>query len=113
MLSEKINNCDYFLSPYIDLSVFLVINILLVTFLIAYFYKKPNKYMTDKVGLFLVLSGGGLNMWERFFSGCVKDYMVFFNLFVFNLNDVLIVTGLVLLTVGMFQPKIMKGVKDE
>jgi lipoprotein signal peptidase len=40
--------------------------------------------------------------------GCVWDYLSFFGYFYFNVFDVLVVLGLVLLTLGQIQPKILK-----
>ena len=48
-------------------------------------------------GICLVLVGTGLNMSEWLVSGCVKDYINFFWLFMFNFNDLLVTMGFVIL----------------
>ncbi len=42
----------------------------------------------------LIAIGGLLNVGERMAFGCVKDYLNFFGLFLFNLNDILVTLGL-------------------
>lgn len=44
--------------------------------------------------MFLLVAGGLLNGVERLATGCVKDYFNFFNLFHFNIADLIINTGI-------------------
>ncbi|AHB40418.1 MAG: hypothetical protein ACD_25C00153G0003 [uncultured bacterium] len=59
----------------------------------------------SRLGLVLILSGGTLNILERVFTGCVRDYIGFFGLFHFNLFDLLVTSGVFLLIYELWKTK--------
>jgi len=87
------------------LGLFLVISsILLLSF--ALFVKgifKNNIYIDT--GVSLVSLGGISNIYEWARYACVGDYFNFFDLFKFNLADLLISTGIILVIIGIWKKK--------
>lgn len=49
----------------------------------------------SSLALFFVLGGAVSNLFDRFFLGCVADWLAFFNFPIFNLADVAIFLGLI------------------
>ena len=70
----------------------------MVFFLLRVFYILRNSW--GLVGAFFVASLG--NITDRFFLGGVCDYISIFNLPVFNLNDIFILTSLCLIFLFIF-----------
>jgi lipoprotein signal peptidase len=82
-------NCDYLFSTYIpaELHLVLIFCLLLFTFLILI---KQVKSSID-FGLVSFLVGAGFfNLADRLKDGCVTDPYNFFNLFWFNIPDIII-----------------------
>ena len=52
-----------------------------------------------------MLIGGTLNIADRLLSGCIHDYLNFFGLFMFNVNDLLVSSGIIILFVRTFYDK--------
>lgn len=71
------------------------INILFILAIVAAVWRVRSKH--KKISLFLVCSGGILNSLERAITGCVNDYLQLPGLFHFNLSDVAILIGCLLL----------------
>ena len=60
----------------------------------------------SKLGLLLLSLGGYLNLLERWLNNCcVHDYLNFFGLFSFNIYDVMVDLGLVLLVYSILTNK--------
>ena len=92
MFFEKYN-CDYFLSSFLTLNQFIGLSIfILLIFLFVYFRSVERDKFSD-IGVFLIVLGGLLNLLEWFTGGCVRDYINFFNLFYFNVHDLLVSLG--------------------
>lgn len=63
---------------------------------LTYFILKNYQDLLTRAGLVLILVGGIYNLYLRIVYGCVSDNLKFFNLFVFNLADLCITIGIVL-----------------
>jgi len=50
----------------------------------------------------MIISAVGLNFFERIFFGGVADYLAFFNISLFNLSDILITIGFILVAWQIF-----------
>jgi lipoprotein signal peptidase len=64
-----------------------------------------NTFSRDKyidVAFVSIFLGGSLNLFQRLLSGCVVDYFNFFNLFVFNIQDVMITSATIYLVYRIF-----------
>lgn len=95
-------NCNYPLSRFIphDLySLFSVVAILLFAFLYLRCFKKS---VVTNGAFVLIVVGGLINTFERYFAGCVADPLSFFGLFYFNIFDLMVSLGLVILFSGQF-----------
>lgn len=68
-----------------------------------FFYKRISRF--SRVSISLIISGGMSNLIDRIILGYVTD-MIDFRIFpVFNIADISVCVGCVLLIVGMFLPK--------
>lgn len=89
-------NCNYPISGYLNLTQFVFLSLVLISaYCLLYFKSVPlvNKWVF--VGPVLTISGGLLNITERLMSGgCVRDYIGFFGLFVFNIFDLMVTFGI-------------------
>jgi lipoprotein signal peptidase len=103
-------NCSYFLSPVLRYEIFVAVTVLALLVFVVYFGRVFlsnqlvlwRKYL-GLTGVVLVLMGGILNLLARFVGGgCVHDYLNFFNLFAFNMNDLMIDFGIVLVALCYF-----------
>ncbi len=74
----------------------------LVMVLLAFFVLKTYKELFARIGLALILIGGVYNLYTRINRTCVLDNINFFNLFRFNLADLCITIGLVLVLWRVF-----------
>lgn len=97
-------NCTYLFHTYISKEAFVAISVIVLIILV----KKIGINFAEKaslIGLVLVVLGGCLNLLEWWLDGCVKDYINFFGLFTFNLNDLLITLGLILLWIQIWKKR--------
>lgn len=71
----------------------IIISLVLVSFAIRYWRKKPNisAYLT------IILAGALGNMFDRIINGFTTDYLIFFRTSAINISDILIVTGVLLI----------------
>jgi lipoprotein signal peptidase len=82
---------NYGISLGLDIPGLVVINALVLMGLLAWWFQSKNWR------LLLIIVGGGLNLWERIKWGYVYDYWkIPFTGIYNNINDWLIVTGVVL-----------------
>lgn len=54
------------------------------------------------IGFGMLVAGGAVNMLDRLRFGCVRDYFDFFGWFVFNVADIGIFLGGVMIGIGLF-----------
>jgi lipoprotein signal peptidase len=59
--------------------------------------KNRGEGKLNKAGIVLVDVGAAANVVQRLFTGCVADYFPFFNLLYFNVWDILIMSGILIL----------------
>jgi len=88
------SNYSYFLSDYINLNFYVLFSAILLVIITGYFLFIDKVKGWGRVGPALIFAGGMLNLIERAFTGCVKDYLNFFGLFYYNIFDVLVSLGL-------------------
>lgn len=68
--------------------------------LFIFFYKRTFKHLFyNHLFAATVILGGILNFIEWLKTGCVSDYIRFFNISLYNVNDLLIVIGTVFLVI--------------
>lgn len=78
--------------------------ILLLLLILYMGYNAKSKLV--RFGWFLIFFGGASNLFERFSKGCVSDYWKPFNWYpAFNVFDVMIVGGVILITIEQFRRK--------
>lgn len=73
-----------------------------------FIYLARRKFYSSRVsrlGVLLIILGGFLNIFERVYTGCVRDYINFFGLFRFNLFDLLVTSGAFLLIYELWKIK--------
>jgi lipoprotein signal peptidase len=90
-------NCRYLFSAYLNVDQFsFLIYFFLLVFVLGYFKTFERNKLSD-AGLLLFVIGGILNTFERFSTGCVRDYLNFFDLVKFNVYDIIVTVGVVIL----------------
>ncbi|MBU0535225.1 signal peptidase II [Patescibacteria group bacterium] len=87
-------NCTYPFSKFLTLEQFLFLGLLALTISLYFLFPYLLKHRLGIIAMFLLVAGGLLNGVERLATGCVKDYFNFFNLFHFNIADLIINTGI-------------------
>ena len=82
----------------------LIITLLIVVILAIYLYLKKNIVTIQKIGYLLILSGSTGNILDRLFRGAVIDfiYIPIIEFPVFNIADISICAGAVVLAVSIF-----------
>lgn len=93
---REVFNCSYFFHKY-ESAFALVIFIFFVALVFRRYGSSFRVRLMSGISFVLVLIGSLLNLRERLATGCVYDYIGFFDLLSFNLYDVLVVSGFVIL----------------
>lgn len=97
------NNCIW---------IFIFLNIVIITAIIIYTQRKKELSKLEFIGSILILSGGTGNLIDRIFRGFVVDYIDINDLFkypVFNLEDMLIVVGIVIIMINIIKLECRDG----
>lgn len=110
----KVENTGAFLSLGADMNSlprFLFLELLPLAFLVgclAYLFLKRNLDKVTTAGLCLLTGGGAGNLFDRIYHGSVTDFLhidfILFQTGVFNIADISITTGLIIL---VFKPYIL------
>lgn len=82
--------------------IFILLNIVIITVILIFTQRKKELSKLEFIGYILLLSGGTGNLIDRIFRGYVVDYIDindFINYPVFNLEDMLIVVGIVIIMI--------------
>ena len=104
MFSE-IYNCNYLFSKIISLELFVTISVL-ITIIFSYIYLKYYRgNIFGDIGFFLIILGGAFNLSSWLLKGCVKDFINFFGLFYFNIYDLMVTTGVILVSIIIWKKK--------
>jgi len=96
-------NCNFFLSGFISFDTFILISVILIAVFSYIFLKKYRGALVGDIGFTLVLVGGLMNLLEWVNKGCVRDYLNFFNLFHFNIYDIMVTVGLLLVSITIWK----------
>lgn len=89
-------NCTYPFSKILTLKQFLFLGIFALSASLYFLFPHLVKRKLGIVAMFLLVAGGLLNGVERLATSCIKDYFNFFNLFHFNIADLIIDAGILL-----------------
>lgn len=105
MTFDPIYNCIYPFYRYISPQTYsIIIGVVLAGFVKISVHKqltslKGKETLKKRFGFnlaaMLVASGAVWNLVQRFTTGCVLDYFDFFGIFVFNIADLMITSGIV------------------
>ena len=101
MFIDGTYNCFYLLSGYLEFKYLLFVCGLAFIFFIYQF----QKLLTNKLyllGIILFLGGSSYNSYFRLNGECVLDNLNFFNMFAFNVADVLVLIGLLIICVVVY-----------
>jgi len=88
-------NCGFLLTGFLQKEVFLGLSVALLVVILFLFNRKKTD-MIESVCWALIFSGGFFNTYQRFYSGCVIDYIDFY-FFKSNSSDLAISLGVLTL----------------
>ena len=91
--------CNYGIAMGIELpqSIFVGLWILIMLCVIYFWFQKISDKFINQFPYILILAGGISNTIDRFYHGCVVDYIPFLNISSFNIADVFITVGATLI----------------
>lgn len=99
-----------------QLIMIIIINIILIFLLIYYIFKNySNLTNIEKLSIAMILGGGIGNLIDRIFRGYVIDYIdinKFFKYPLFNLADIFIVIGFILIIIYLIIGIVRKQRKE-
>lgn len=90
-------NPNFAFSLRVPIILTYLIYAILLALLIIWFYKVENKSLHLKIGLALILAGAFSNIFDRVYLGYVRDFIYVFWGNIFNLADLYIVLGIILM----------------
>lgn len=71
----------------------IVVSVVILSALGVWFVRHEGHAFVERIGLVLLIAGGAGNLIDRVTVGCVTDFINFFELWHFNVADVLIAAG--------------------
>jgi lipoprotein signal peptidase len=89
-------NCTYLLDNFLSPLQYVCLAAALFAIFVLSFFKKIHTGVLSTVGLLLLTLGGGYNLFERGYTGCVFDNIDLM-LFYVNLADLTLTLGLILI----------------
>lgn len=98
-------SCDFIFSDFLNIGEFVALGFLAVVVFSALYMNFIRKSLVGDTGLILFLIGAAGNLVERLRFGCVKDYINFFGYFRFNIWDLMVSVGMVLIVWGIWKKK--------
>ena len=76
-----------------------------VSLILLFCFLRNSQKKILKLGIWFVFLGGASNLFERIYWGCVFDYLKIFSWYpAFNLGDVLVVLGTILVLAVLLAP---------
>ena len=82
-----------------------VVILAIIIFLLSILFFLKDLPKIEIIAICLIIAGATVNGVERIFLGGAVDYLRFFDIFVFNISDFLIVLGTVILTLNYYKIK--------
>jgi lipoprotein signal peptidase len=98
-------NCDFVFSHYLNVGEFVALGFLITVFFSILYMNFIKRSGAGDTGLLMFLVGVAGNLVERLRFGCVKDYLNFFGYFHFNIWDLMVTLGMILITWGIWKRK--------
>jgi lipoprotein signal peptidase len=90
-------SCVYIFSRYLSVEMYVLLSTAITALFVFLFLKNIARSRVGDLGLLLFIAGASVNTLERLKSGCIWDYISFFNLFYFNVQDLLVTVGIILM----------------
>lgn len=91
--------------------IFLILlTLLLVAALLAYLLRHPENDTAERAGLWLIISGGIGNLWDRLFYGGVVDFirLDFIRFPIFNIADICVCCGAAMVILSLFTAELRR-----
>ena len=103
------------LNPTIKLILLLILPIVVLGFVLRYIIKDKDMDQLSLIGFCCIIGGGIANVYDRILYGSVTDFLHIdlggvFKTGIFNLADLSVTTGMIILLIGSFLNKKKKSV---
>jgi lipoprotein signal peptidase len=98
-------NCDFIFSRFLGVEEFVILGFLVAVFFTILYFKFIQRSRAGDTGLIIFLVGTGGNLVERISFGCVGDHINFFGIFYFNVWDLLVSLGIILIGWAIWKRK--------
>lgn len=94
-----VTNCKFLFSNFLTYKQFGLLAAIVLIVFVAFLIAGMAKTRRNILAICLVIAGAAMNIIERHFigNGCVRDYINFFGLFVFNFYDLVFMAGVFVL----------------
>jgi len=89
--------CDFILSHFLEIREFAALAIIITAVFSVSYLKLVVRSRVGDMGLIFLWLGAFGNLTERVLFSCVNDYFSFFTLFNFNVWDILVTIGSLLI----------------
>lgn len=101
----NVSNCSYFLLKFLTLNQFLLLSLVLLAVFSFFYVKNFKRELIGNIGFGLIVIGGFMNLvqWSKY--GCVHDFINFFGLFFFNLYDLMVTLGIIVVAITIWKKK--------
>lgn len=98
-------NCEYLGSKYFHLVLSFFLLVCICYLYIDLLNTKPDSKSNTTIFFSLCLSSSIFHIAHRLYGDCILDYLNFFNLFWFNISDILINVGFIGIIILYFRKK--------
>jgi len=98
-------SCDFIFSRFLNVGEFIALGFLGTVFFSILYVNYIRRSGVGDTGLVMFLIGVAGNLVERLRFGCVRDYINFFGYLSFNIWDLMVILGMVLIIWGMWKRK--------
>ena len=97
-------------SPFVKTIFLLILPVIVLIFIMIYVYRDKQIYKISLIGFCFIIGGGIANIYDRILYGSVTDFLFIdlggiFKTGIFNIADLSVTTGMILILLMSFKSK--------